>query len=245
MTVKAVSFDFWWTLYRDVSGTAGGAVRKDRIKLIQKTASKLNSKHVSYQRAKDAFLEGRKLFEKNHPNAIFTPSEEVVKAIFKNMEIDVQNHIVRNIAYQMGVMGRNATLKLNKNVLKILPELKRNYRIGLISDTVLTPGQHLAAKMRASGILHYFDVLAFSDQLGAVKPDTEVFNYILAKFKCRPEEVVHIGDFPWSDIEGAKRAGMYAVQYTGGGSPENNNIHPKSDFVIEDFKNLPGIVSSL
>ena len=70
-------------------------------------------------------------------------------------------------------MGR---LPLVAGVAETIPLLgAAGYKLGLISDTSLTPGRVLKEFMQSDGLLEHFSVLTFSDETGYRKPDPRMF----------------------------------------------------------------------
>jgi putative hydrolase of the HAD superfamily len=49
-------------------------------------------------------------------------------------------------------------------------------------------------------------------EVGHAKPRREPFAAAVAALKCRPEEVVHVGDDERTDVRGALAAGMRAIR---------------------------------
>jgi len=80
--------------------------------------------------------------------------------------------------------------------------------IGLISNVGMTPGFVLRRVLKMQGIVHYFDALVFSDEVGIRKPDRSIFHLTAGRLNARPCEIVHIGDDLRSDALGAKNAGF-------------------------------------
>ena len=85
------------------------------------------------------------------------------------------------------------------------------YAMGLISNTGMTPGTVFRTFMRQQGLLQYFQVMVFSDEVLLAKPGVEIFRHALEKLGASPEETVHVGDHLQNDVLGAKQAGMRAV----------------------------------
>ena len=98
---------------------------------------------------------------------------------------------------------------------EVLVELSATYRLGLISDTGITPGRVLRQIMEEDGILDYFIHLTFSDEIGFSKPHPDAFLTTLKHLQVSPDQAVHVGDLLRTDIAGAKRVNMRAVQYIG------------------------------
>jgi FMN phosphatase YigB (HAD superfamily) len=97
----------------------------------------------------------------------------------------------------------------------VVPRLAQRFRLGLISDTGLTPGRVLRQVMDRDGLLSYLDVLTFSDELGMAKPQPEPFLYTLRLLDASPEEAAHIGDLPETDLRGARGVGMKTILFLG------------------------------
>lgn len=89
------------------------------------------------------------------------------------------------------------------------------YRLGVISNTIGEPGAFLRPALRAMGFDRFVDTFVFSDEHPWTKPAPEIFRATLENLGEPPNEAVHVGD-GWSDVEGARRAGMRAgILFTG------------------------------
>ena len=89
------------------------------------------------------------------------------------------------------------------------------YRLGVISNTIGEPGAFLRPTLRSMGFDRYVNAFVFSDEHPWTKPSPEIFRTTLETLGEAPGSSVHVGD-GWSDIEGARRAGMRAgILFTG------------------------------
>jgi putative hydrolase of the HAD superfamily len=61
------------------------------------------------------------------------------------------------------------------------------------------------------GLSDHIDLAVTSGETGATKPSSTIFRAALAKAGAEPDEAMHVGDQPSSDIEGALGVGMGAV----------------------------------
>ena len=129
---------------------------------------------------------------------------------------------------------------LKEGVEKTLEALNGEYRMGIISDTGVTPGSIIRDHLEGHELLHYFTSTVFSDEVGYCKPDPRVFEKALNELKVRPEEAVHVGDLLRTDVAGAKGVGMKAVWVSEAGDYPHGEYSP--DFVI---KRLPELVDAL
>jgi putative hydrolase of the HAD superfamily len=143
-------------------------------------------------------------------------------------------------AYEEAVLGDPP--KLREDARETLEALHGRVRIGLISDTGTSPGRVIRRILDGYGVLHYFDVTVFSDEVGYCKPNDIVFRNALEVLGVEPGEALHVGDLVKSDIVGAKRVGMRTAwlktgeqEYAPGDAP---------DYVITSLTELIGIVGA-
>jgi FMN phosphatase YigB (HAD superfamily) len=114
-------------------------------------------------------------------------------------------------------------------------------RLGIVSDTGFSPGWVLRTMLDAHGLLEQFEprALAFSDEVGVPKPDPRSFRHALDGLGVDPGHAAHVGDLCFTDVAGARQAGMLAVRYRqynddGGG--------PEAHVVIDRLDQLPAAV---
>ena len=98
---------------------------------------------------------------------------------------------------------------LNQNVIDLLPNLKKNYKLCLLSNTNEIHEQY--------GYSHYeflktFDKLFLSHKIGAVKPEKEIYKAVEAYTQKPPSEHLFIDDI-LEYVEGAKNCGWDAIQF--------------------------------
>ena len=96
-------------------------------------------------------------------------------------------------------------------------------KIGLISNTGMTPGTTFRTYLGNIGLLDYFDALTFSDEVKLSKPSDEIFRMTLDALGVSTDEVVHVGDHIKNDVVGAKRCGIKTVWITGFSEREDPN----------------------
>ncbi|MGE5429790.1 MAG: HAD family hydrolase [Syntrophomonadaceae bacterium] len=99
---------------------------------------------------------------------------------------------------------------VNEDVAALLPELKKKYKVVLLSNT---NSIHREYGYKQYGFLKYFDKLILSHEAGAVKPEPEIYKAVEAFTQARPEEHIFIDDV-LEYVEGAKKMGWDAVQFT-------------------------------
>ena len=128
-------------------------------------------------------------------------------------------------------------------VAETLPRLSRRYRLGIISDTGLTPGRVLRELLHRDGLLLHFHALTFSDETGTTKPLPEQFLRTLDALKARPEQSAHIGDLPETDLVGARAVGMKAVLFLG--ESQRQDGQTMADATFEKYDELENLLEKL
>ncbi|HIH00480.1 TPA: HAD family hydrolase [Thermoplasmata archaeon] len=114
-------------------------------------------------------------------------------------------------------------------------------RLGLVSNTGRTPGSILRTVIKDQGILEYFDVTTFSDEVLVRKPAQAIFRTTLEGLRAPPRASLHVGDDPRADVDGAKDCGMMAVQVR----TEKQHSNARADAHAQRLKDVVGIVDSL
>jgi putative hydrolase of the HAD superfamily len=93
----------------------------------------------------------------------------------------------------------------------ILPTLDaldaRGIRLGVISNWDYS----LHRVLKNLGVHHRFEFVIASLEEGVEKPDPRLFELTLEKFGVLPSEVIHVGDDPVDDVQGASGVGIPAL----------------------------------
>ncbi|NUM55558.1 MAG: HAD family hydrolase [Candidatus Hydrogenedentes bacterium] len=116
------------------------------------------------------------------------------------------------------------------------------YRIGLISNTLLTSQYHRDL-FRAGGIFDLFEFMVFSAEFGANKPDPRIFRHALDAMKLDASCAWYVGDKPHRDVCGAHGVGMTAVLVDG---PYEHRMSDspahEPDVRVRDISELPELL---
>jgi putative hydrolase of the HAD superfamily len=68
--------------------------------------------------------------------------------------------------------------------------------------------------LEENGILHFFDTIIFSVEVGVLKPEKAIFDLALQEIgEGNPSSTMHIGDSPIEDVKGAQNAGLIPVLF--------------------------------
>lgn len=88
---------------------------------------------------------------------------------------------------------------------QLISQLYGQAKLGLISNGV---GAAQRSRLESGGILHVFDSLLVSDEVGIRKPNCAIFDLSLQQLGVDREEVLFIGDSLADDYQGALNAGI-------------------------------------
>lgn len=133
-----------------------------------------------------------------------------------------------------------------KDVIKVLKEIKREqYKLGLIVNTLFSSGdalREIVANNLGMGFL--FDATVFSNEVGFLKPHELIFDTAQRELEIwNPKEILHIGDNPITDVEGANNANFRSVFFKNGRYPKNDLIEP--EFEISDLNEIPDLLKRI
>ncbi len=142
------------------------------------------------------------------------------------------------VAYERTKVGY---LRPFPKVVPTLLNLKKKYRLGVISNGLAVKQWE---KLIGLGLHHLFDAVITSEEVGAEKPDDEIFKAALRKLNTRASECAMVGNKLDTDVVGANRAGMLSIRIRRGKSANAKPQSPeaKPDFEIDDVSELPQIL---
>ncbi|MDM8528292.1 HAD family hydrolase [Anaerolineales bacterium HSG24] len=232
-SIKAITFDFWSTLYRQPTN------RHERIKELRIILEQYHQQNIAlddFERAtkiaKTTWLQSW-IEEYHTPNA-----QQWLEFVLAELNISIASNDKANIVQIMENSLLANRPHLVDNAAHILADLSTRYKLAIISDTGTTPGRVLRQVLAHDEILIYFSHLTFSDELGHSKPHHKPFLATLEQLDCQPAQAVHIGDLLRTDIQGAKNVGMRAIQYTGFNEDTYSQTEVIPDAVINSYEAL-------
>jgi putative hydrolase of the HAD superfamily len=94
--------------------------------------------------------------------------------------------------------------ELYPEVPGVLEQLRPRFQLALISNF----DGRLRFILQHLGISKFFRHVFISSELGADKPDPEIYRRAVSLMKLHPNEILHVGDDPQRDWEAAAAAGL-------------------------------------
>jgi len=97
-----------------------------------------------------------------------------------------------------------AVWELYSEVPDVLKQLQPRFQLAVVSNF----DGRLRFILDHLGISKFFTHIFISSEIGADKPDPEIFRRALKLIELKPDEVLHVGDDPERDWEAASAAGL-------------------------------------
>ena len=130
---------------------------------------------------------------------------ELVRRVFDQVapsvsELDRDNFF--EVAYEH--FAEPGVWELYPEVPEVLEQLRPRFQLAIISNF----DGRLRFILQHLGISNYFSYIFISSELGADKPDPEIFRRALKLIHLNADEVLHVGDDPERDWKAASAAGL-------------------------------------
>lgn len=100
----------------------------------------------------------------------------------------------------------------NEPMIRLVNWLHGRFPLFLLSNT---SDLHIDYVLRTYPVFEKFDDAVYSFRAGLSKPRVEIFELAVRQFGVQPERTVYIDDLP-ANVEGARAAGLHAIQYRPG-----------------------------
>lgn len=236
--IKAITFDLWWTIF-DYSES----ITERRFLLL---SERLNACGFDPQieSLKEAYVHTQDFFENSWERAKRSfSSRERLESIIGRIGVSLPPKDLTELLTEIEEAALDEPPDLTCGVEEALRSLYGTYRLAIISDTGMTSGRVLRILLERAGLLRLFSLTLFSDEVGYYKPHPEIFREALRSLRVDPQESVHVGDNPETDIKGAKGMGMKAILFNPPGSMVTDA--GQADAIIASYEGLKEAVESL
>jgi putative hydrolase of the HAD superfamily len=98
----------------------------------------------------------------------------------------------------------------NQPLVEYLRTLEGGYKLALLSNSA---SDYLRHELAVHDMEQYFDEIVISSEVGLIKPEPEVFEYIMQKLGVEPHECIFTDDNP-KHISAAAKLGIHGIVYT-------------------------------
>jgi putative hydrolase of the HAD superfamily len=236
---RAIIFDFIGTL----TNVKNYSLEESKTKLHRAIADagfdiSLEKFLSAYTRAHEKYRVVRyeKLVEVT--NAVWV-SEALNSLGFKTTSQDSRIRLAVNVFFEDYLNS----LELRPCAKKLLENVSRDYRLGLVSNFTYAPV--IYDGLRKLDIDQFFNAILVSEDVSWRKPSIKIFEETLRRLEAKAEETVYVGDSPLEDIKGAKAMMMRAI-FVPSQFYSLENLHEsqqKPDMIVQNicelYKKLP------
>jgi putative hydrolase of the HAD superfamily len=214
--IDTVTFDLWNTLVSN-SPLDNHRYRQKRLENLLGILRQ-NGLNVKFDSLAEAYDKGFEKCSETWRKNLDLSTEEQLKIMFDLLENEKLKNIPPNQMPELTEAFVSPILDEPPSLIDGAKEtlqwiMNESYKIGLICNTGRTPGRTIRILLERLGMINYFDVTIFSNELGIRKPDPRIFLYTLNQLKSRPKNSLHVGDIVELDVLGAKNAGMISVHF--------------------------------
>ena len=224
--ITAVTFDLWQTLLidnRDL-GLARGEARLDGVRrVLADCGEEYDSDRIS-----EAYWDCYRRCVAIREDLLDVSFDEQIAIFVESISPGLQQRLGEDAMAEISRVYADSFLDYPPpahadavNVLRSVRDM--GFRIGLISNTGMTPGTTFRTYLANNGMLEYFDILTFSDEVKMSKPAREIFLLTLRSLASEPRQTVHVGDSIRNDVAGARECGLKTVWITGFSEREDSS----------------------
>lgn len=216
--ITVVTFDLWQTLILD-SRDLGRARAQIRLDGTRDALARFGEDH-GLEHIREAYRSCYRQCRQIRNEHLDVSFREQVEMFINNISVDLVDRLDRDTVEEIVRVYADSFLvhppAVHVDAITVLQDLKAmGLRLGLISNTGMTPGVTFRAFMEAEGMLGYFDALTFSDEVKLAKPSKEIFLMTLRSLGATAADAIHVGDHWVNDVVGANRCGLKTVWITG------------------------------
>jgi FMN phosphatase YigB (HAD superfamily) len=232
MKLDAVTFDFWQTIAGEPTQPI---LHPKRVTLWDDILAGAHPRERIDEVLRGIGRHRERLWRQGEQ---FGAAEAAAIAVAE-LDPDIDDATERALVDAFVGSGEGIELELTPGIEEALRELdEAGLRLGIVCDVGFTSGEQLRDVLRRAGILERFDGWAFSDEVGAYKPDPVIFHHALREMGgVAPDRAAHIGDLRRTDIAGACAIGMVAIRYRGANDDPPDD-GPEGHHVLDDHAAL-------
>jgi len=166
--------------------------------------------NIAYQRLENIEIGlGQRFFDQYKENYDFHRSFERGEVSDEEFLTKLSGFINNRIDKQTLISVYSKIFTVNEDVVALLPELKKKYKLVLLSNTNII---HQKYGWGEYSFLKNFDKLILSHEVGSVKPEEKIYRAVEDYTKLPSEEHIFIDDI-FEYAEGAKKLGWDAIQF--------------------------------
>ena len=216
--ITAVTFDLWQTLLIDNRelGTTRGEARLEGVCKVLADCGE----YFDLARIGEAYWDCYRKCVKIRESLLDVSFDEQIGIFVESIDAGLTQRLGPDAIAGISRVYADSFLDYpppcHTDAVRVLRSVRdMGLRIGLISNTGMTPGTTFRTYLANNGLLEFFDTLTFSDEVKMSKPSKEIFMMTLRSLDSTPGKTVHVGDSILNDVAGARKCGLKTVWITG------------------------------
>ena len=249
MALKAITFDLWDTVLKDDSDEpkrkAKGLKTKSEERrqvlweaLNEQAPTDKSMVDTEFQ-TQEKFYRERWLRERVTPNVA-----DRLAVLLGGMDRELPGHVFDQLVSIYEDMEVEIPPDIFAGAADGLDELAGKFPLGVVSDTIYTPGSGMRTILEGYGVRQCFSSFAFSDEIGRAKPNERIFAHVANELDVEFHEMVHIGDRELNDVQGAQALGMKAILFTEHRDESLEN-GTEADAAAKNYDELLSVINNL
>lgn len=207
MAIKAITFDFWRTLFRENERDERTRVRIDAF--IEATGAPEDEVMPAFEKTWSEFL-------RHHIEQQQTlRPEDAVRLTAEALNITLDDDVFAELTEVFGTAILRFPPVPVDDALAAVREAAARVPVGIISDSGVSPGTSLRKLLLNHGFSKCLSNMVFSDEMGVAKPQAAMYHEAARGLGVRTADLLHIGDLQPTDIVGAQNVGATAALFAG------------------------------
>ncbi len=207
MAIRAITFDFWRTLFRENERDERTRVRIDAF--IEATGAPEDEVLPAFEKTWGEFL-------RHHIEQQQTlRPEDAVRLTAGELNITLDDDVFAELTEIFGTAILQFPPVPVDDALAAVQHAATLAPVGIISDSGVSPGTSLRKLLMKHGFTKCLSSMVFSDEVGVAKPQAPMFHAAARGLGVEPSELFHIGDLQPTDIVGAQNVGAAAGLFAG------------------------------
>ncbi len=224
--IHLVTIDCWDTILKISPDSVS------RLRTIAKKVFLSNDSTITEAMIVSAFREEDSEFSYALAEKMITiPTVDRLKNLARHARVQLSEQSLNELKEAFDAAILNPPTDLVSEADVFLARVKRaNVRICLICNTGWFSARAITMALERHDLARFFDSFVYSDEVGAAKPSSKIFDVALKAMETPASETVHIGNTLTTDVKGALNAGLHAVHFHPGGKCASAEIWCASDY---------------
>jgi putative hydrolase of the HAD superfamily len=206
MPVRAITFDYWRTLFKDAEGEERRKIRLDA--LIRLTGVREDIADKAMRMTMREFMRVHVEEQRTLKPQDAIPLLELILGRQLSPVADELIDVFGTSILQHSPVPIDGAFDAVRAAAERVP-------IGIISDTGISPGSSLETLLDRHGMRGSFRSFTFSDVVGVSKPQAAMYHHAANALNVPVTEILHIGDLEPTDVAGALNVGAHAALFAG------------------------------